>query len=94
MILSKGSVDHEGSPHCKDRSVAGQRPCPEPRLEAASRRPRFCSHKMLGPARVCAWGVRAPGWVEKEMTARSSTLTWDISWTEGAWRAGGHDFSN
>ena len=66
---------------------------PEPKLKAASRGPRLCSHKILDPARVCAWGVRAPGGVEKEMTTQFSILTWDISWTEGARRAGGHDLA-
>ena len=59
---------------------------PEPKLKAASRGPRLCSHKILGPARVCAWGVRAPGGVEKEMTTHSSILTWDISWTDDSGR--------
>ena len=66
---------------------------PEPKLKAARRGLRLCSHKILGPARVCAWGVRALGGMEKEMTTHSCILTWDISWTEGAWRADGPDLA-
>lgn len=39
---------------------------PEPKLKAARKCLRPCSHKILGPARVCAWGVRALGGMEKE----------------------------